>query len=226
MTPPHRWIVIGNPENRRVTGFVQAVRDENAGSVVIVPWLEVARNPRWWTDHDDAPTWVRIESAGEDAAVQRALLRLGGRSGAPDLPFGAFVPPGPLHRGFLVVLERVAAALEARPAWTSLTEPAGIRQVFDKAVFHRHCRALGVAVPDTLDASDRATLERRMEEAGWSSAFLKIRTGSSAVGVVLFRVRPRASFLTTVLMTEAGWFISLRLRRYHTQADLDRVIGG
>ncbi|MEO0600153.1 MAG: STM4014 family protein [Myxococcota bacterium] len=218
--------MIGNPDNRRVTGFVAAVRDEEAGSVVIVPWIEVARNPRWWEGHDEAPTLVRIESAGENAEVQRALLDLGGMPEAPEFPFGAFVPPVPVHRGFLALLGRIEAALQARPAWTSLAEPAGIRQVFDKAVFHRHCQALGVAVPAALEATDRSTLERRMAEAGWAAAFVKIRTGSSAVGVGLFRLRPQPSFLTTVHMTDAGWFNSLRLRRYHAPADLDRVIGG
>jgi len=223
---PRRWIVIGNPDHRRVTGFVDAVRREGAGAVVVVPWMDVVGDPEWWTGLDDAPSFVRIESLGEHPGVQRAMLELGGLPAVRDLPFGAFVPPRPSHRGFLALLGRVERGLAARPGWVPLADPASIRLVFDKHHLHAACRALGVSVPESLEATRRDELERGMAERGWSRAFVKIRTGSSAVGVGIYDLAPAPRFTTTVHMSDAGWFNSMRLRRYTHSADLDRVFAG
>ncbi|MEN0066359.1 MAG: STM4014 family protein [Myxococcota bacterium] len=226
MNAPRHWILIGNPENRRVTGFVDAVAREDAGTVTVVPWTEVVARPDFWTELDPSPAFVRIESLGENPEVQNAMLRLGGMPARRPLPFGAFVPPAPSHQGFLALLDRVAAGLRERPQWTPLATPEAIRLVFDKSTFHRHCRDLGVAVAETIEASSRSELEAVMQAEGWGAAFVKIRTGSSAVGVGIYALRPRPTFTTTVHMSAAGWFNSLRLRRYTQEADLDRIVHG
>lgn len=220
---PRHWIVVGHASHRRVTSFVDAVHREGAGDVTVVPWARVVDDVNWYTTLPERPTFLRIESTGEDEATQRAMLALGGHPVA-DLPFGAFVPPGPSHRGFLILLDRIEAALQARPQWTPLATPEGIRLVFDKRSFHEACETWGVSVPPSLSANSRADLDLRMAERDWDAVFVKIRTGSSAVGLGRYTRLPRPTFLTTVAVTRDGWFNSRKLHRYTAPAALDRVV--
>ncbi|MGW4249748.1 STM4014 family protein, partial [Nocardia sp. NPDC004722] len=64
-----RLAVVGNPGNRRVTLFQDAVRRAGLPAARVVSWREVLCGGAEFT----AGEWVRLDSPGEDAEVERLL---------------------------------------------------------------------------------------------------------------------------------------------------------
>ncbi|HEX8538485.1 MAG TPA: hypothetical protein VF664_13540, partial [Cystobacter sp.] len=61
--PP--FLVIGNPENRRVTLFQAALAARGLPPAHVVPWRALLRDPAVLADLPDTERLVRIDSAGE-----------------------------------------------------------------------------------------------------------------------------------------------------------------
>jgi len=66
---PLRFAVVGNPENRRVKLFADAVREAGLAEPRVVSWLEVLRGEAEFRRGEV----VRVDSPGEDAEVARLL---------------------------------------------------------------------------------------------------------------------------------------------------------
>jgi hypothetical protein len=64
-----RFAVVGNPDNRRVKLFADAVRAEGLQKPRVVSWLDVLRGDA----HFLAGELVQVDSPGEDAEVTRLL---------------------------------------------------------------------------------------------------------------------------------------------------------
>jgi hypothetical protein len=216
------WLIVGNPENRRVTAFVDALREAGQPLRGVVGWRELLDDPEALLAHPDEPTVLRLESAGEDDVVQHALLVRGGGDPATTIAFGQLVAPRAVHQGFLSVLEDVRAALAERPSWVPVAGIDAIARVFDKSAFHEHASALGVRVAPGLPAIDGYdALVRAIEGRGVQGrVFVKLRWGSSAVGIGLYRHAPAPRLITTVQVTPDGWFNTMRLARL---TDIGRI---
>src|SRR5262245_46768669 len=72
-----RFLVLGNPENRRVTGFVDALRERGEPEAIVLSHREVLREPERLLEIDDEPLLVRMDATGEDEVVERLLLERG-----------------------------------------------------------------------------------------------------------------------------------------------------
>ena len=57
-----RFVLVGNPENRRVALFGEALREAGLPPPEVVPWLEVVRDPARMRAVDPGPALVRIDS--------------------------------------------------------------------------------------------------------------------------------------------------------------------
>src|SRR6187401_319275 len=68
------FIIVGNPANRRVTMFQAALAAQGQPAPTVVAWRDVIANPQVLADLPDKPAIVRIDSAGEDEDVERALI--------------------------------------------------------------------------------------------------------------------------------------------------------
>lgn len=219
-----RWVVLGNAENRRVTGFVAAV--SAAGQAVEVwPWLDFLRDARALPDGRDAI--FRIDAVGESPAVAQALLRLG-RAGAEKagawvaddaaidaLPgrFGAILAPAQQHLGFLAALDQLDLALGDRPGWLNLNPTATIRACFDKRACLPLLDAFGVPVPPAFEPGDG-----ELPTPG-EGLVIKLASGSSASCLATWRAGPRGPELfTSIERTPAGLYNSLRPRVYRGSA--------
>ncbi|MFZ4282727.1 hypothetical protein ACOZD1_22700, partial [Streptomyces rhizosphaericola] len=64
-----RFAVVGNPENRRVAFFEEAVRAAGLPPARVVPWLQVLGGGAAFEPGET----VRIDSPGENAEVERLL---------------------------------------------------------------------------------------------------------------------------------------------------------
>lgn len=221
-TSDRPWIVIGNPENRRVTGFVAALRALGQEPAAVVAWAELLHDPERLAAIPVERAFVRLDSAGESPEVQRGLLGLGGR---PEVVprHGELVAPRAQHTGFLRLLEAVQEVVARRPGWRLTAEPRAIARVFDKRRFHTESERAGVRVAPALAVDTVAELLEAMEQES-GSVFVKLRTGSSASGLAVYRQRPRPVLMTTLRETPEGRFNSLRVNRVTDPVAIARIL--
>ncbi|MFZ5445375.1 MAG: STM4014 family protein [Myxococcota bacterium] len=225
-----RLLLIGNPANRRVTLFAEAMAEAGLPPPEVVPWRELLTEPDRLSRLDDGPRLVRIDSFGEDFEIERLLLA---RAGFPEAPTlverrGEVIAPAVAHRGFQHVLRELEAHFARRPGWTLLNLPAEIDEFFDKRRTARRFAAHGIPVPDFLEdvPDDADALLDALRARGWAQAFVKPAMGSSASGVLLLSVTPRGAQIRTSLEWDAPrWFNNLRLSHYRTPEDVRRALG-
>lgn len=75
-----RWI-IGNPENRRVRNFQEAVETMGMVRPPCVSWRSILDDPNSTIDRLSGADFIRIESPGENDAVLHRLINRGGGRG-------------------------------------------------------------------------------------------------------------------------------------------------
>ncbi|MGX1273964.1 STM4014 family protein [Streptomyces phaeoluteigriseus] len=215
---PRRWprfAVVGNPGNRRVTLFAEAVRAAGLPAPRVVAWADVLRAGGAVFGPEEI---VRIDSPGEDAHVDR-LLR---GTGDPTRVEGS----ARWYAGF-------TAALAGLRGGVRLDDPDDLPVLFDKRRCHAVLDAAGVPVPDSPTSGPSAAPVRGwddvralMREHRMPRLFVKPAHGSSASGVLAVETggpgRIRAT--TSVELTSDGLFNSLRIRRYEDERDIAAVV--
>ncbi|SET25506.1 STM4014 family protein [Stigmatella erecta] len=238
VAPP--FILIGNAENRRVTLFQEALAGQGLPPAHVVSWSELLSREGRLEELPDTEAMVRIDSAGENWEVEKALLKRGYTDAlehgcsvltpeevdALPLDLGRILCPRQHHLGFLRILAQLEALFARRPRWRVLQPPAAIADLFDKRITSRRYAALGVPVPEPLeDITDVASLRARMHEAGCREVFVKVSCGSSASCLAIFRRgRSTESLVTTIEQAETGWYNSLKVRRIQEPRRVDEVL--
>jgi glutathione synthase/RimK-type ligase-like ATP-grasp enzyme len=188
----------------------------------------------------DARELVRIDSAGEDDDVERALIRRGEAGaraiGAPAIDArgleaiprerGRILYPRQHHVGFIAVVREIAAAVPKSARW--LQPPAAIELLFDKSACSTRWRELGVPTPDVLpggEVRDPDDLRARMEAAAWPSVFVKLTSGSSASCLAVFvHRRDREHAMTTVEDAGDARYNTRAIQRVTGRARIDRLL--
>jgi hypothetical protein len=203
----------------------------------VVSWLSILQDPRALCEVPDGPLLVRIDSYGQDHAVEKAMLARGWpdarEAGAATLSpaaiealreeRGRILAPRQQHLG----VERVLADLEPifadRPRWTVLSPPSSVRELFDKRITSRRYAALGIPVPRALgDIATPDELRERVRAASLRQVYVKLSCGSSASCLGIYQDDAQGgSFVTTVELARpvAGsrdrlLYNSRKLRRY------------
>ncbi|WP_405386841.1 STM4014 family protein [Streptomyces sp. NBC_01102] len=216
-----RLAVVGNPGNRRVALFQDAVRAAGLPDARVVSWLEVLRGEAAFLPGER----VRIDSPGEDAEVERLLRGVDD----PTRVEGS----ARWYARFTSAVRDVARAAKAAGA-VLLNDPDDIAVLFDKRLCHGVLDAAGVPVPDSPTSGPSAAPVR-----GWADVrelmaghrmprvFVKPAHGSSASGVLAVETagpgRVRAT--TSVERDGAGrLFNSLRVRRCTTEQEVAAVV--
>ncbi len=241
-TPP--FLILGNPENRRVSLFLRALRSRGQPPATVVSHAGAIRGEAL-DDLPRRPALVRLEATGEDPDVERALLGLGYddavRAGvsAIDPDALANLPPAPgrilcprqHHFGFLRYLERLERVFAERPEWRILQPPASVRELFDKRVTSRRYLAAGIPVPESLDGVATADeLRQAMRARSWRSVFVKLACGSSASCLAVYRLNggfsdaTRGVVMTTIRRTSDGWFNCLKVQRVADPRGVDEIL--
>jgi hypothetical protein len=216
--PPHgrRLAVVGNPGNRRVTLFAQAVRAAGLPGPRVVPWLDVLREGGADFAADEI---VRLDSPGEDPEADRLLRN------AED--------PARVE-GSARWYARFTAAVGTLRGGVRLDDPDDLAVLFDKRRCHAVLRAAGVPVPASPTSGPDAAPVR-----GWDDVrslmrvhrmprlFVKLAHGSSASGVLAVETggggRIRAT--TSVERTPDGLlYNSLKVRRYESEQEIAAIV--
>jgi glutathione synthase/RimK-type ligase-like ATP-grasp enzyme len=240
-------IVIGNPENRRVAMFQGALVAQvdhlpalirgNPTPARVVAWIDLVE-PGAPARLLAGEPLIRIDSFGENDAVERALLLRGEAAARTDgvpaisaaelaaLPYelGKIVHPRQLHLGFLAVLAEIEAATAGARV---LPPPSAIRELFDKVAASERWRALGIPMADPLRLVHTPDEVRAaMRERGWPTVFVKLTSGSSASCLAMFTSNDAGEHvLTTVEDTGRARFNTRKLQRLTTRDRIDRVLG-
>jgi hypothetical protein len=234
--PP--FLLIGNPENRRVTLFQEALVSQGLPPAHVVPWLALLRDPGVLADLPDTERLVRIDATGENFEVEKALLRQGYEDAralgcsvlTPEeveaLPedHGRILCPRQHHLGFLRALRQLEATFAEHPRWRVLSSPGSIAELFDKRLTSRKYAGMGIPVPPGCEGvTDVESLRTRMREEGWREAFVKLSCGSSASCLGIYRLgRSDESLFTTLEQTDTGWYNSLKVRRLREPRQVER----
>lgn len=234
-----RFLIIGNPDNRRVTRFEKALHDEGFPRPLIFSHLSLLEQPDRLLDISDDALVVRIDALGEDWTVQSRLLQLGqpaaeqqGRCQIAscreieDRDAWEVLAPRQAHFGLLSYLHMLERRFNARPTWRQLAPTGEIACLFDKHATARRIEQLGVAVPPALPAGvDSAALQQELTARNWPSVFIKLTCGSSASGLAVFRHRAsRVTVFTTLLRQRGRWFNSLRVQRLESAQAVETTL--
>lgn len=247
-------VVIGNPENRRIALFAAAAQRLALPRPLAIAYEGILASARV----DLAAVvpegaLVRVESPGENAAVHAALIRrgatlqgLGQRQIADEMDaaavHGRISGSALWYTGYCSLLHQIERAL--RPSGVRwMNNPADIAVLFDKTRCQAVLAERGVSVPRCLPRSLPAAggnaptcfeqLLAELDRLGWRRAFIKLRYGSSASGVVAFERHGRQMQATTSVELDCGagceagrprLFNSLRVRRYTDPARIATLI--
>lgn len=212
-----RFVVVGNPGNRRVAMFAEAVRAAGLPPAKVLAWREILAG----TCAVPTDSLIRVDSPGEDEHVDR-LLR--GSLAHPYRADGS----GAWYAGFVEGLRRLGETVAGTPGARLLNDLDDVAVMFDKRRCHEVLTRAGCPVPPTINGSSGSdgdggvdsyeSLREKMRERRWSKVFLKPAHGSSASGVVaLTAVGTRVAATTSVAMTPDGLMNSLRVQTYRDE---------
>ena len=182
-----RFVVLGNPEGKRVGFFQQALAALERPPARVVPWIDFLRDPSLLGAalEGESPVTLRLESVGKDWSVQRELIALGADADLAD-PLPADVARGleddkgrirhlrQSYEGFRLALRSVRSQLDLHPSARVMTAPEAVELMFDKPRCHAACEAAGVPVPPALGPVEGyEDLRAKMDAAGLRRVFVK-----------------------------------------------------
>jgi glutathione synthase/RimK-type ligase-like ATP-grasp enzyme len=179
----------------------------------------------------DPGALLRIESPGENATVERLLLRRGEEEQDErfDCPrttaegyrqdYGRIRNPRQVYLGFRAVLREISAT-----GIRTMNPASDIAIMTDKPSCHERLVRFGVSRPPVL-GYPRSYDELRPIIERAPRLFIKLANGSSASGVVAFQTDGnRQLAITTVEREDDRLYNSRRLRRYTDATEIRRIL--
>src|SRR5688572_1967185 len=223
------FLILGNPGSERVTSFQSALARLALPAADFVSWEDFLSGRRSLPVHPD--TLVRIESPGENAEVERLLLRRGveeederfncPRTTAENLreDYGRIRNPRQIYLGFRAVLRQIAAS-----GVRTMNPAPDIAIMMDKPSCHERLVHYGVSRPPVL-GYPRSYDELQPILTRMPRIFIKLANGSSASGVIAFQTDGNRQLATTSIEREdARLYNSRRLRRYDDPQEIRRIL--
>ncbi len=214
-----RLLLIGNPGSNRVEFMNEALARRGLAPAILIPWLDLIQGRCHLGNLVQPDDFVRIESPGRDADVEAALVNIGRRAEHGEIFF-----PRRWFEGFRKTLAVIRTQLDAAPPHRLLNSPEEIATLFDKPETHRRFRDAGLPVPRSLGTVDSLTaLAHQMKEHRVRQAFIKLSSGSSAVGAIAVRTdgKGRWKAYTTVERDGDRFYSSRRIRTLDDPAEID-----
>jgi hypothetical protein len=221
-------LIIGNPENRRVMLFQQALHDLKQAPAQVISYQTILEGNLAWHETLQNANCIRLESPGENFQVEKKILELGGLESAMDLKEdkGRIYYPSFWYKGFQRLLQSIASAA-VDVVW--FNHPDDIATMFDKPLTKKinpkHCLPLC----PTFESYD--AFLAYIQTQACARFFIKLNYSSSASGVLAFeyqRTTGKVQAQTTIELIRNGsecyFYNSLKLKKYTRTEDLKDII--
>jgi glutathione synthase/RimK-type ligase-like ATP-grasp enzyme len=233
-----RFVVIGNPDNRRIALFQAALHRSRLPTATIVPYLDLLTARQHLENIIQAGDIIRIESPGEDFAVEQQFIALGadGAKTATNYEHGRIYYPRQWYQGFSAFLRQMQTSFEnlrqAGTDFTLMNAPLNILTMFDKRHCHQLCHENNLPVPPSFNAiGSYEQLREVMTQTGQRRVFVKLAYGSSASGVVAYEIDGRGereqahtSVELTYRQAHPILYNSLKIKRYKKHHQIKAII--
>lgn len=223
--------IIGNPENRRVQFFNQAIKQK--GFVCNeLSYLSILQNPLFLEEILAKTTFLKIESCGENFEVYKQLIVLGSSQNEYlnlEEDKGQIRYNDYWYKGFSILLTQIQQLIDKYKIQV-FNSPTDILTMFDKEKTHYLLAQNKIEKTPFLGiVTNYYQLHSLMTQANCSKVFIKLAHGSSASGVMAYRRNnDKESLLGSVeLVRENGvikLYNSLKIRNYTKQSDIEDII--
>jgi glutathione synthase/RimK-type ligase-like ATP-grasp enzyme len=244
-----QFLIIGNPENRRLHLFAEAAAKTGIAKPTMIPYLDLLTRKVNLRDWLSPQTIVRIESPGENFEVEKQILALGAQreedtqhqfisaAEALLLPYnhGQIRFLRQWYLGYKRLLEELQASIDAQPPKAVMNSPQAIGLLFDKIACQKHLSDHGVDTPTILSGMDGyEALKDYMLNSRYKRVFIKPAHASSASGVIAYRIsQNKEEAITSIEVAEENgcvkFYNSLKVRKYTSakviKAIIDFIIG-
>ncbi|MCX7921587.1 MAG: STM4014 family protein [Clostridia bacterium] len=235
------FVIIGNPENRRVVFFQQALELLNLKPAKVVSYIDLLTGANKIEDYIKDDVIIRLESPGENFLVEKELIALGEEDGwisaveARGLEYenGRIYYPAQWYRGFCSFLKRIDDRVnKAGKRFQWMNPPGDIITMFDKRLCQKLLRDSGVSVPSVLKkCGSYEEVQEVMKETNIRRVFVKLACSSSASGICAYQINPRGDkevMYTTVEIVrrdgELALYNSLKIKKYTSNRDIKDII--
>jgi len=234
------FVIIGNPENRRVKLFCDAVSRSAERDITIISYADLLMQKPVVSLLPGSI--VKIDSPGENDMVRAMLISKGEMD---DKTYSVFcksdmiVSPGAhgeiLHtqlwyKGYCKMLDEINNWLKTFRGLVLMNDVLDIKIMFDKIRCQRHLQQHSIAVPDRVETPDNFDdLLQKMHDKKVSNVFIKPAHASSASGVIAFRKMDgkMQAISSSEMMVENGdtkLYNSLLVKTYTRPADIAMLI--
>ncbi len=242
------FVLIANPETRRVELFQQALKDRGLSPARLIAYADLLAHKCQLAEFDSSETIFRFDAPERSFAVDRGFIAAGAgiepngqhqkisAIEAANLPedLGRIWYQHQWYLGWCQRLRLWTATLQGR----ILNHPEDIIIMFDKVRCQRILAAAEVPVPMMLftdragEGRDRFTIDRlrqTMTTQNINRIFIKLAHGSSASGVVAYELRGEMERAITTVerVMEAGelrFYNSRLIRQYRDRQAIAEII--
>jgi glutathione synthase/RimK-type ligase-like ATP-grasp enzyme len=235
------FVLITNPETRRIQLFQQAIARFNLPPAQLITYEDLLTEKRSLAEYNTPNTWIRFDSPERNFTVDRHFIAAGATAPDPiaqnrispivaqNLEFdkGRIFYPRQWYLGWKHCLQ----------TWqlpgTPLNHPNDIIKMFDKTICQTILENANIPIPRSLTRHtpilNYEQLRDRMEQENCERVFIKLANGSSASGVIAYeRQGQHERAITTVeRVTEQGelrFYNSRKIRQYRDRAEIADII--
>lgn len=222
------FTIIGNPENRRVTAFIDTVQQMGYGRPQVISYAN-------WLSSEERPVIpsnniVKIDSPGENDTVRAMLIAKGSCINAQPGEFGIIQNMQPWYAGYCAWLQEMQTVIDDQQLQYVMNHPADIQLQFNKPECQQWLQKHQVPVPHRLAGfTSYDELVALMNTHGLHKVFIKPAHASSASGVIAFRkAGERVQAITSVEMVQTPnglqLYNSLNVRTYTSEQQIAALI--
>jgi glutathione synthase/RimK-type ligase-like ATP-grasp enzyme len=223
-----QFTIIGNPENRRITAFCDALRQLGYNDPTLIAYADLLSGRAGASISPGSI--VKIDSPGENETVRTLLVARGkGRDTIKPAEHGEIKDMRAWYNGYCSWLQEIKTGLQ-QPGVRVMNAPDDIQLQFNKPVCQAFLQQQGVPVPNRLPAfTHYDELVQHMQQQRIQKVFIKPAHASSASGVIAFRkAGHRVQAVTAAEMVATGnglqLFNSLNVFTYTREADIAALV--
>jgi glutathione synthase/RimK-type ligase-like ATP-grasp enzyme len=220
------FVVIGNPENRRVISFVEEIRILQEHTFMVLSYSDLLDRPLHLAQQIPPHSIIKIDSPGENSWVRKRLIEYGGNivHAAFMEDFGRICFVAEWYQGFCLFLSDLKRQIPSTCYW--MNDVDSILTMFDKVA----CKAIlsqnKIPTPISLgEMADYQALRHQMKQQCIHSVFIKPAHSSSASGVIAFRtngnrMEAMSSMEMVVQKEDIAFYNALKVRKYQKETEI------